>query len=225
MFGKNPVLSTKKGDGSYLEVHKIFATFQGEGPFTGHAAVFIRLSGCNLTCKFCDTEFDIFDEMSIADIIRQINLLAVNKEGKRVCNLIVITGGEPLRQPIAKLCRLLIDDNFKVQIETNGTLFQDLPEEVYIICSPKNSGSGYKTIRSDLLPRINAFKFLISENIENYQQVGQVGQEQFNIPVYIQPIDEYDEAKNQANRKRVLKLAAENGYILSLQTHKVWNIE
>src|SRR5690606_33313693 len=156
MFGKNPILPPKKGDGSILDVHKIFATFQGEGPFVGYPAIFIRLSGCNLSCDFCDTEFDSYESIAVEEIIRKVKNLSEN-EGKRIYKLIVISGGEPFRQPIEKLCQKLISKEFQVQIETNGTLYRELPKEVKIICSPKNSGGGYKTIRNDLLPKISAF--------------------------------------------------------------------
>lgn len=225
MFGKNPILSSKKGDGSNLDVHKIFATFQGEGPFTGHPAIFIRLSGCNLACNFCDTDFDSFNNLPIDLIVDHVKGLAENRDKKRIANLIVITGGEPLRQPIEKLCQKLIDNNFKVQIETNGTLHRNLPKEVFIVCSPKNLGNGYKNIRSDLLPQINVFKFLISASNKDYNEIAEIGQSKFNIPIYLQPLDEYDKERNHNNLQLVLKLAKKYGHIISLQSHKIWEIE
>ena len=225
MFGKNPILPPKKGDGSSLDVHKIFPTFQGEGPFVGHRAVFVRLSGCNLACEFCDTEFDSFNEMTIEEITNQVTKLCQDEQGKRVCNLVVITGGEPFRQPIEKFCQKLIDNGLTVQIETNGLIYRDLPKAVKIVCSPKNNGKGYQAIRPDLLARIDALKFLISANNHNYQQVPQIGQHQFNIPVYVQPMDEYDKKKNLQNRQLTLDIASKYGYILCLQTHKFWDIE
>jgi organic radical activating enzyme len=224
MFGNNPILPPKKGDGSKLDIQEIFSTFQGEGIFTGYPSVFIRLGGCNLACKFCDTEFDSYHEMKISDIINKVKKLAGNNR-QRIYNLVVITGGEPFRQPISTLCKKLIAENFTVQIETNGTLYQKLPKKVNIVCSPKNNGKAYHAVRGDLLPRINAFKFLISASNKNYQTVPEVGQSQYNIPVYLQPIDEYDEKKNQQNRKLTLDLARKHGCRLSLQTHKFWGID
>ena len=103
MFGKNKILGLKKGDGNMLEVNEIFATFQGEACFTGYPSIFIRLAGCNLSCNFCDTEFDKFQELSLDDILLKINELNIDN----FANLIVITGGEPMRQPIEKLCKKL----------------------------------------------------------------------------------------------------------------------
>jgi organic radical activating enzyme len=132
----------------------------------------------------------------------------------------VITGGEPMRQPIERLCEELVKLNFLVQIETNGTLFRDLPAAVKIICSPKVSNNKYHQIRPDLLPRINAFKFIISKSRKNYSDVAEVGQSKFQIPVYVQPMDEYDEVKNQANLQHALELCGRLGFFLSLQLHK-----
>ena len=226
MFGQNKILKPKKGDGNKLEVQEIFATFQGEGIYTGWPAVFIRLGGCNLACKFCDTEFDSFKELDLVDILLKIEGLSFNKNSnRRNIDLVVISGGEPLRQPISRLCRELIKRGFLVQIESNGTLFQKLPKKVKIICSPKNVSGKYHLIRPDLLPQISAFKFLISAFDKKYSDVPEIGQAQFNTPIYVQPMDEYDERKNAANRKLTLKIAQKNGYRLSLQTHKIWGIE
>lgn len=219
MFGKNPIRSAVKGDGHMLEVQHIFPTLQGEGPYTGHPSVFIRLGGCNLACHFCDTEFESFKPMPLAEIIETV------KHISGAARLAVITGGEPLRQNINPLCESLIEMGFTVQIETNGTLFQPLPQAVKIICSPKNTGQGYFPIRPDLLPRINAFKFILSASHPLYQTVGDVGQTQYTTPIYVQPMDEYHPEKNAENLAYAAKMAQANGYILSLQTHKILGIE
>ncbi len=220
-FGTNPILSPKKTDGKLLDITKIFFTFQGEGVFTGFPAVFVRLSGCNLACKFCDTDFNFCSSMSIEEILTEVKRLSVSN----VDNLVVVTGGEPLRQNIQPLCQLLIENKFKVQIETNGTLFQDLPKEVTIVCSPKNNINHYQPIRPDLLAKISYFKFLISANNANYNLVPDVGQNDYKTPVYLQPIDEYDPIKNKQNKDLTLKLASKYGYRISLQTHKFWDID
>lgn len=210
--------------GDTLDIQEIFPTLQGEGPYTGQPSVFIRLGGCNLACDFCDTEFETYKNFSLTEILDEVEKLAKNSVGKIVRKLIVITGGEPLRQPIEKLCAELVKKDFLVQIETNGTLFRELPKEVKIICSPKISNNKYHQIRSDLLARINAFKFIISQNQKNYSQIAEVEQEKFQTPIYIQPMDEYDEIKNQANLEFAKKLCDENGYFLSLQIHKILGI-
>ena len=230
MYGNNPIRppvskSQKGGDGSSLDVKHVFPTLQGEGPFAGHPAVFVRLGGCNLACHFCDTEFEDYTEYSLAQLLERVKTLALNEDGRRVRNLVVITGGEPLRQEITPLCEALIADGFAVQIETNGTLWRELPRPVHIICSPKNTGHGYVPVRADLLERISAFKFIIASGDARYNHVGDVGQGAYNIPVYVQPMDEYDAVKNKQNRALALELAERYGYILSLQTHKILGIE
>ncbi len=224
MFGKNKILKAENHDGENLDVVEIFPTLQGEGPYVGHPSVFVRLGGCNLACSFCDTEFEDYKNFSVDEILAEVVKLSKNTEGKIVRKLVVITGGEPFRQPIEKLCQRLINSNFLVQIETNGTLFRDLPKEVKIICSPKISNGKYHQIRSDLLARINAFKFIISANQKEYSQITEVGQDMFKTPVYLQPMDEYDETKNQLNIELTKKLCDEEGYFLSLQTHKILKI-
>ncbi len=241
MFGKNKILKPESHDGSSLQVQEIFATFQGEGPYVGYPSVFVRLGGCNLSCSFCDTEFDSFKERTVDEIVVEVLRLARDEggevgveigakknskksAGKILRNLVVITGGEPLRQPIEKLCEELLSCGFLVQIETNGTLFRDLPRDVKIICSPKASQGKYHKIRADLLERIDAFKFIISAASPQYQDFADVGQSEFNVPVYLQPMDEYDAKKNHDNVLRVMDLAAKRGARISLQIHKILKI-
>jgi len=225
MFGKNKILKAEVHDGTSLDIQEIFPTLQGEGPYAGHPSVFLRLGGCNLACEFCDTEFESYKNLSLTKIIEEVLRLAKNEENKIIRKLIVITGGEPLRQPIENLCEELVKLNFLVQIETNGTLYRQLPSEVKIICSPKSSNGKYHTIRADLLSRVNVFKFIISKSNQNYSDIPEVGQSKFQIPVYIQPMDEYDEAKNQANLEYTVNLCEQRGYFLSLQIHKILRIK
>lgn len=214
MFGKNKIEKPEINDGKILEINNIFDTFQGEALYSGIPATFIRLAKCNLQCRFCDTEFEDFHKLTIEKIISKINH-----------KLVIITGGEPLRQNITPLCQKLIKKNHVIQIETNGTLFLDLPKEVQICCSPKISNGKYHKIRPDLFPKVTFFKFLISKFQNGYDNIPSLGQEKYNIPIYLQPIDEYDQKKNKENHKLALKLAQKYNYRLSLQTHKIWNIE
>jgi len=251
MFGKNKILKPENHDGLQLAVQEIFATFQGEGPFVGYPSVFVRLGGCNLTCNFCDTEFDSFEKFSLDKILQRVEELAaqnlsekdlfVQQELKKMNiilpqeienwfdltrkrNLVVITGGEPMRQPIERLCEELLRREFLVQIETNGTIFRNLPKEVKIICSPKISNGKYHKIRADLLEKIDAFKFIISAHQKEYMDVADVGQNQTKASVYLQPMDEYNALKNANNKDLVFKLAKKYGFKVSLQAHKALGI-
>ncbi len=223
MFGDNPIRQPLKGDGNALEVHSIFATLQGEGPLAGTPAVFIRLGGCNLACDFCDTEFENFAARPLTEITREADHLSRNAAGERVCGLIVITGGEPLRQPVGPLCELLLSEGFEVQIETNGTLFRPLDARVKIVCSPKAANGNYHPLREDLLSRLDAIKFIISTRTP-YHQVVELGQTAHGIPVYVQPMDACDAALNAANLALAQRLAQQHGYRLSLQLHKILGI-
>lgn len=219
MFGENPIRPPVKGDGQVLEVQHIFLTVQGEGPFAGTPAVFVRLGGCNLACNFCDTEFESFESLSLTAILARVDALA---DGAR---LIVVTGGEPLRQPIIPLCESLLSAGYAVQIETNGTLYRELPEAVSIVCSPKSVNGRYVPVRDDLLRRASALKFILSERQEAYNTVADVGQSVYGTPVYVQPMDEYDPEANVKNIRYALATAAQGGYRICLQTHKILGIE
>ena len=225
MFGQNPKRSILNGDGTKLEVQSIFKTIQGEGIFVGCPAIFIRLGGCNLACNFCDTEFEDFKLVDIDEILNKVKNLALNSKNEKSINLVVITGGEPMRQPIELLCQKLLDRDFKVQIETNGTLYRSLPNEASIICSPKAGKNGYSKIREDLLPKISAVKFIVAKNILEYNLIPEVGQTAYNIPVFVQPMDQNDQRLNDENNELAVKLALESGARLSLQTHKFLGIE
>ena len=220
MFGNNPIRPPENGDGQTLQVVEIFPTLQGEGPFTGHPAVFVRLGGCNLACAFCDTEFEQFSAMGLEDILHSIEQMS----SQRLRDLVVITGGEPLRQNIVPLCEALLARGYRVQIETNGTLWRPIPPGVSIVCSPKVSGGGYHALRPDLLARVDALKFIISDEAGDYHDVGEVGQAARVIPIYVQPMDVHDASRNAANTARAAMLAQQHGYRLSLQTHKMLGI-
>ena len=219
MFGDNPKRPPETGDGQVLKVVEIFPTLQGEGPFVGQPSIFVRLGGCNLACGFCDTEFEKFSEMTLDALLVQVEKLTAG-----IRDLVVITGGEPLRQNIVPLCEALLTQGLRVQIETNGTLWRPLPEEVNIVCSPKVTDGKYHALRPDLLARVDALKFIVSADDVEYRTVGEVGQKGTTIPVYVQPMDAYEPTKNQANLAHAVQLAQTHGYRLSLQTHKLLGI-
>lgn len=226
MLGNNPKRPPEKGDGSSLAVKHIFKTIQGEGPNTGVPAIFLRLWGCNLACSFCDTDFEgEKNQIKIDEIVKIICNLSNNLDGERKVGLVVITGGEPFRQNLGPICEKLIDAGFQVQIETNGTLYREIPEDVQIICSPKVVKNKYLSVHPQLLPTISAFKFLISSNLEAYSSVPDLGQAKLGIDVFVQPMDEYQEQINQRNKNLTVDIAINNGYRLSYQIHKELKIE
>lgn len=111
-------------------VNEIFYSLQGEGFYTGTPAVFLRLSGCNRCCDFCDTRHDTYVEMTASEIASEI--------AKFPSRHLVITGGEPTLQLDSDLLRAIKAQRFYVQIETNGT--RSVPVEVdWVTCSPKEA--------------------------------------------------------------------------------------
>ena len=116
-------------------VNEIFYSLQGEGFHSGTPALFVRLSGCNLACPFCDTDFSSFEEMTAEEIVSRGREL-LSECGCRV-PLVVLTGGEPSLQADAALCAALSESyGAEISIETNGTHL--LPEGIdWVTCSPK----------------------------------------------------------------------------------------
>ena len=116
------------------KVNEIFYTLQGEGAHSGIPAVFIRFSGCNLRCPWCDTEFEGYEEMSAEQIIEEVlSLYDIPNERRK---MVVLTGGEPALQVDEALVNALHEAGFYICIETNGT--RALPEGIdWITCSPK----------------------------------------------------------------------------------------
>ncbi len=116
------------------KVNEIFYTLQGEGAHSGIPAVFVRFSGCNLRCPWCDTEFSEFTEMSADEIVREaLSLYDIPNERRK---MLVLTGGEPSLQVDTPLIDALHAAGFYICIETNGT--RPLPDGIdWITCSPK----------------------------------------------------------------------------------------
>jgi 7-carboxy-7-deazaguanine synthase len=99
-----------------LKVNEIFYSIQGESSFSGLPCVFVRLSGCNLRCSYCDTQYayDDGEDMYIADILDRMS--GYN------CRLVEVTGGEPLiQEETPELIRHLLNNGYKVLLETNGS--------------------------------------------------------------------------------------------------------
>ena len=116
-----------------IKVSEIFTSFQGEGPYIGTPATFLRLYGCNLNCEWCDTDISTYEMLSVDDVAE---ILITQMEFNNI-NLLVITGGEPTLQ-MEEIKRLIkeLPENIKIQLETNGSIFEYLPEVEYVI-SPK----------------------------------------------------------------------------------------
>ncbi len=122
----------------FLRVNEIFMSIQGESSYAGIPCIFVRLTGCNLRCSYCDTTY-AYNEglaMSLDSILKRVKAYG--------CGNVCITGGEPLLQEnINKLINLLKKNHFNVYIETNGSQNIDvLPKGIVRIVDIKCPGSG-----------------------------------------------------------------------------------
>lgn len=123
-----------------MRITEIFYSIQGESSFAGLPCVFVRSTGCNLRCVWCDTAYAFYGgrEMSPDEIIAEVARLSGG------CRLVELTGGEPLLQKeIGALAQALLDRGYTVLCETGGSLDVDrLPREVIRIVDVKCPGSG-----------------------------------------------------------------------------------
>lgn len=183
------------------KVNEIFYSLQGEGFWTGTPMVFVRFSGCNLRCPFCDTDFAAFTEMEADEI-----LSAVRAAGG-ACRRICLTGGEPALQLDEALVRLLKAEGYTLHIETNGT--RELPEGLdWITLSPKGPV---------LLQEADELKLVLAPD------VNPSAWENFSAPnLFLQPCDE----KGRTNvAEAEAYILAHPQWRLSLQTHKLLGIK
>src|SRR5512139_292363 len=122
-----------------LRVCEIFTSIQGESTYAGLPCTFVRLTGCNLRCTYCDTQYSYDNgiEMTLTDIIGRVRHAGIK--------LVEITGGEPLlqREETLLLTRALLDEGYEVLIETNGSRsIRDIDKRAVIILDVKTHGSG-----------------------------------------------------------------------------------
>ena len=121
-----------------LEVTEIYKSIQGESSHTGLPCVFVRLTGCNLRCVWCDTAhaFHGGRKMSVQDVVEKVQSFGIG--------LVEVTGGEPLLQKeVFTLMDALLEENFRVMLETGGSLsVADVPSPVIKIIDLKCPGSG-----------------------------------------------------------------------------------
>jgi 7-carboxy-7-deazaguanine synthase len=146
-----------------MKISEIFTSIQGETSFVGLPFTFVRLTGCNLRCLYCDTQYAYEEgtEYSLDKVVAEVN--------KRAVSRVVITGGEPLLQDETYiLCSRLLDAGATVLLETNGSiLIKDVDQRVHRILDLKCPGSGmdkymiFKNI--DYLTVRDEIKFVISD--------------------------------------------------------------
>jgi 7-carboxy-7-deazaguanine synthase len=186
-----------------LQLAEIFYSIQGEGTYSGTPAVFVRLAGCNLSCDFCDTDYSLKFFASVEDVVARVRELGGD------CPMVILTGGEPLAQrETLDLIEALRRDERRVHIESNGTIYTDLPRDVWLCVSPKE--------RADerMIARANELKLIVDERVPE-EWLAHANDKQV---VLLQP---------EGNKPKNVEIALE--YIkahpkrlrLSLQTHKL----
>ncbi len=152
-----------------MKICELFASIQGESTYAGTPCTFIRLSGCNLRCSYCDTTYSYEEgaEQSIEEILERVRDAGLN--------LVEITGGEPLLQhdEVVDLTKRLLDAGYKVLIETNGSVsIGSLDKRAIVIMDIKTPSSAMSE-KNDLanLPSLkpnDEIKFVIS-NRSDYE--------------------------------------------------------
>lgn len=217
-----------------LDVVNVWQTIQGEGPFAGFVSTFVRLAGCNLQCPGCDTDYTSSRQAHTPeDLLAVIEKVSRGPAGMRNSgqHLVVITGGEPFRQNLTPLVRLLGFNNYHVQIETNGTLFdQDFSYlRSTIVCSPKAG-----KVNEHLQDFVTVLKYVVragevdpEDGLPTSVLGGPRPARPWNarMPIYLQPMDEGDVERNKDNLRAAVGSCLQFGYILGMQIHKIAGLE
>ena len=245
MFGNNAIVGQSyfKDANERLFVTSIFGvTLQGEGPYRGEPALFVRLAKCNLNCSFCDTFFDDGDWMTIPELESRIDqtisdyfkgnvpmwarelwggVADPNDLGKPQPALkkremvLVVTGGEPMLQK--NLVPFLERMNLKfakTQIESNGTIVQNIPPETTLVVSPKCSeknGQAVKYLepRPEMLARADCLKFVMSSDENSpYNTVPEWALQwraRTGKPVFVSPMNIYNTLPQKSKQLRAEK--------------------
>ena len=128
-----------------MQVTEIFRSIQGESTYAGLPCIFVRLTGCNLRCVWCDTAYAFYggQTKSVEEVLAAVRSLS-QCDGRRGVDLVELTGGEPLLQKdIYPLIDRLLEEQYRVLIETSGErLIDQLPQPVIRIVDVKCPGSG-----------------------------------------------------------------------------------
>ena len=149
-----------------MKVTEIFHSIQGESSQAGRPCVFVRLTACDLRCRWCDTEYAFTEgvPMELEDVLARVRSYG--------CSLVEITGGEPLLQKeTPELCRRLLSEGFEVMIETGGHRdISVVPDGVRVVLDVKCPGSG-ETHKMhwenlDRLPASGEIKFVIADRFD-----------------------------------------------------------
>ena len=183
---------------SVRKINEIFVSLQGEGFYTGTAAVFVRFSGCNMSCSFCDTQHKNYVEMTDEQIAEEVSKSSVD--------WVILTGGEPGLQASEYLVDLLHTQGKKVAIETNGTCH--IPQNIdWITLSPK-------VVEKTILTKADELKVVfVGKSVEHWLEKISA------THLFVQP------CSCENTDETVHYVLAHPHWRLSLQTHKYIGIE
>lgn len=203
-----------------IKLNEIFYSIQGEGPFIGMPAVFVRLAGCNLACSFCDTDFSAQSYVHTPSELLKLIETALDGSLSYLRPLIVLTGGEPFKQDLNAILEALTQYGLQVQIETNGSIIYDscdfsLLEKVIIVCSPKDV-----PVHRHLAPYIDAYKVLVSRASFDKAEQNALAYALTEKPIYIQPINTIEPYCSN-NLEAAIELCKKHNFLLSPQLHKL----
>lgn len=202
-----------------LKINEIFASVQGEGLRQGEPSLFIRMTGCNLRCDFCDTDYawEQGQDLNSEQILSLINRL----HQEYPCLWICVTGGEPLLQDIHHLLQMLKKKKFQIQVETNATQRPVQPVDWYTI-SPKPDAYHYQT---EFIGMANEVKLVVSKEL-NLAIIQRIRSDfPVDTPILLQPESNLKWSQQKAMHLLEDAVTADLKNIrLSLQMHKVLGI-
>lgn len=203
-----------------LEVCEIFKSIQGESTFTGLVCSFVRLSGCNLRCDYCDTSY-AFTEKTLMTIDAIVSIVESHDT-----KLVEITGGEPLIQKFTpELCNKFLEKGFEVLVETNGSCdISVISSECHRILDIKCPGSGmtdsFLESNITVLSRKDELKYVISDESDFYWALNHV--QMHKLQCYT-PIFSPNLNRISANELASLIIKSNAPVRLGLQLHKfIW---
>jgi 7-carboxy-7-deazaguanine synthase len=231
MFGINEIVGKaffKDAKKNELLVTSRFFTLQGEGPYRGHPAYFIRLAKCNLACSFCDTYFDSGDWREFTSLLEEADTVindffkqrklptpAWAKDSPKKI-VLVITGGEPSLQNNLSAFLAKAQHYFqRIQIESNGiSVLPNMPDSTTLVVSPKCLEKDGKIVRylepnKEMLERADCLKFVMSapedDRYAPYSEIPQWAHEwaaTTGKPVFVSPMNIYQKEPQRVKTMR-----------------------
>lgn len=197
-----------------MRINEIFYSLQGEGRWAGTPCVFVRFSGCNLMCDFCDTKHEEYTKMT------EVEMLNFITECDKGSNRVVLTGGEPALQLTEEFIEMLHAVGYYVAVETNGT--RPLPPGIdWITCSPKSEFCDNAKVILDDSNFIDEIKVIYRGKHEDMSAYDSLSAMNY----YLQPCDVGDPAENRRIMQEAIEYIKSNPkWKLSLQTQKILGI-